>query len=72
MKGKAGDDEGQVGIISDRTAAMVHVTDASDRHGGRTKKLKRPSSLIMLDQNVTLVQEKDGTVWVRQCAKTKE
>ena len=71
MKGKAGDDEGQVGIISDRTAAMVHVTYASDQHGGRTSKLKRPSSLIMLDPDVTLVQKKDGTIWIRQCTKTR-
>jgi hypothetical protein len=65
MKGKAGCDEGQMGIVSDRTAAMVHVTYASDRRGGQTSKLKRPSSLIMLDPSLTVIQEKDGAIWIR-------
>jgi hypothetical protein len=65
MKGKAGCDEGQLGIVSDRTSAMVRVTYAKDRHGEQTSKLKRPSSLIMVDSRLTLIQEKDGTIWLR-------
>lgn len=67
MRGKAGVDEGQVGIISDTTAAMVWVTFLSDQHGKQSSKLKRPSSLIMLDPSLIVVQDPDGTRWIRPC-----
>jgi hypothetical protein len=65
MRGKAGVDEGQVGIISDTTAAMVWVTFLSDQRGKQSSKLKRPSSLMMLDPSLMVVQERDGTQWIR-------
>jgi hypothetical protein len=65
MKGKAGVDEGQVGIVSDTTASMVWVTFLSDQHGKQRSKLKRPSSLIMLDSKLIVVQDRDGTRWIR-------
>ena len=68
MKGKVGCDEGQMAIVSERTPVMVRVTYVCNQRGMTRTKLKQPSSLIMLDPNVTLVQEKDGTMWIRPCA----
>jgi hypothetical protein len=67
MKGEIGCNEGQMGIISERTTGMVRVTYMCDEQGQMSMKLKRPSSLIMLDSSVTLVQEKNCTLWVRPC-----
>jgi hypothetical protein len=62
MKGKTGCDEGQMGIVSDRTLSiMVQVTYTKDWHGRQMSKLKCPSLLIMVDSRLMLVQEKDGT-----------
>ena len=65
IKGKVGVDEGQMGIIVDQTAAMVEVSFIKDNTGQRVSKLKRPSSLILLETGLTVVQEKNGTVWVQ-------
>ena len=65
IKGKAGVDQGQVGIISDTTASMVWVTYLQDHHGQQVSKLKRPSSLIMLDPGVSVAQDAQGTIWIR-------
>jgi hypothetical protein len=65
MKGKPGKDEGQVGIVSDTTAAMVWVTYVQDATGKQTSCLKRPSSLVMLDPGVVASQDRNGTVWIR-------
>ena len=65
MRGKAGVDEGQVGIVSDTTASMVWVTFLSDHQGKQSSKLKRPSSLIMLDSRSIVSQDRDGTRWIR-------
>ena len=67
MKGKAGCDEGQMAIVSERTPVMVRITYVCNQRGGTKTKLKQPSSLVMLDPSVTLVQEKDGTMWIRPC-----
>jgi hypothetical protein len=68
MIGESGCDEGQMGIVSERTPCMVRVTYICNQLGKEKTKLKRPSSLIMLDPNVTLVQEDDGSLWIRPCA----
>ncbi len=68
MKGETGCDEGQMVIVSERTTAMVRVTYVRNKHGLTKTKLKRPSSLIMLDPGVTLIQENDGTMWIRPCS----
>jgi hypothetical protein len=67
IKGEIGNDEGQMGIISEQTAVMVRVTYMCKKKEGIATKLKRPSSLVMLDPSVTVVQEKDGTLWIRPC-----
>jgi hypothetical protein len=71
VKGKTGVDEGQVGVVSDTAAAMVWVTYRHDHHGRRVSKLKRPSSLIMLDPGVVVSQDDNGTIWVRPLAATR-
>ncbi len=68
MIGESGCDEGQMGIVSERTPCMVRVTYICNQLGKQKTKLKRPSSLIMLDPSVTLVQEDDGSLWIRPCA----
>jgi hypothetical protein len=68
MKGETGNDEGQMAIVSERTTSMVWITYVCNQLGVTKTKLKRPSSLIMLDPSVTLVQDKDGTMWIRPCA----
>ena len=68
MKGEAGGDEGQMALVSERTPAMVRVTYVCNKHGLTKTKLKRPSSLVMLDPGVTLVQDNDGTMWIRPCS----
>jgi hypothetical protein len=64
VKGKAGKDEGQVGIVSDTTTAMVWVTYVQEKTGRRIACLKRPSSLVMLDPGVVAKQDKNGTLWI--------
>jgi hypothetical protein len=67
MTGETGRDEGQMGIISDQTPCMVRVTYVCDQYGKQRTKLKRPSSLVMLDPRVTMSQDANGTVWIRPC-----
>ena len=68
MKGEAGCDEGQMAIVSERTPAMVRITYMGDQSGLTKTKLKRPSSLIMLDPRVTMMQDSDGSTWIRPCS----
>jgi hypothetical protein len=65
MTGETGNDEGQMAVVSDRTTSMVRITYMCNPHGLIKSKLKRPSSLVMLDPAVTLVQDDDGTMWIR-------
>ena len=64
VKGKAGVNKGQVGVVSNMIAAMVWVTYHKDHHGQRLSKLKWPGSLIMLDPGVVASQDIDGTIWI--------
>ena len=65
MKGVAGQDEGQMGVVTNRSRVMVEVTVAHHTGKGTVTKRKQPSSLIMLEPGLGLVQDVDGTVWVR-------
>jgi hypothetical protein len=65
VKGKNGVDEGQMGVITDQTAAMVEVTFLSGKALLPTTRLKRPSSLIMLEPGLIVTQGKDGQVWIQ-------
>ena len=65
MTGVAGQDEGQMGIVTSRTKVMVEVTLASRTGEGIMTKTKQPRSLVMLEAGLVLVQDPDGSVWVR-------
>jgi hypothetical protein len=65
MTGVAGQDEGQMGIVTNRTKVMVEVTMVHSSGKGTTTKSKQPRSLVFLEPGLGLVQEDDGSVWVR-------
>jgi hypothetical protein len=64
MKGIAGQDEGQMGIVTSVTRVRVDVTFIPKNGKGTITKSKQPSSLILLANGLTLVQDDFGTVWV--------
>jgi hypothetical protein len=72
LRGKAGYDEGQVGVVSDSTAAMVWVTFRDPLGKHTSIKLKRPSSLMMLDPTIIISQEPNGTLWIHSTCMAKE
>ena len=65
MTGVAGQDEGQMGIVTSQTKVMVEVTLASKTGKGTITKTKQPRSLVLLEPGLVLVQDSDGSVWVR-------
>jgi hypothetical protein len=65
MTGVAGQDEGQMGIVTSRTRVMVEVTLASKSGEGIITKTKQPRSLVLLEAGLVMVQDPDGSVWVR-------
>jgi hypothetical protein len=65
MKGTAGKDEGQMGFVTGKTRAMVEVTYVDETTGKPNVRLKRPSSLVMLEPGLCLAQDPDGAVWIR-------
>jgi hypothetical protein len=71
MTGKPGLDEGQVAIVIERKPCMVEIAFRGP-DGRSRRKLKRSGSLIGLRPGVSVVQDKDGTVWVQQEQKAKE
>jgi hypothetical protein len=71
MKGKAGDDEGQVGVVTDRKRCMVEIAFQGPK-GDIRRKLKRPGTLIFLKKGVTVKQDRNGTMWVQPERKRSE
>jgi hypothetical protein len=65
MTGVAGQDEGQMGIVTSQTRVMVEVTLASKSGEGIITKTKQPRSLVLLEAGLVMVQDPDGSVWVR-------
>ena len=66
MVGKMEQGQGQVGIVTRQTACMVELTMCAGGGEGHTvAHLKRPSSLIFLEQGLVLVQDENGSVWLR-------
>ena len=65
MTGVAGQDEGQMGVVTRATNVMVDVTMAHKSGKGTITKLKQPRSLVFLEPGLVLVQEHNGSVWVR-------
>jgi hypothetical protein len=65
MKGIAGQDEGQMGVITSRSRVMVDVTFAHPTGKGTQTRKKQPCSLVLLEPGLCLVQDSNGSVWVR-------
>jgi hypothetical protein len=66
--GNSGQDHGQIGIITNRTPSMVAVTTLRSSGTDTVTKMKRPGSLILMESGLTLVQDADGSVWIRRCS----
>jgi hypothetical protein len=64
--GNAHDELGQVGVVIGRTPAMVEMMVQPTSGVRCVSLLKRPSSLILLEAGLTLVQDPDGSVWIRR------
>jgi hypothetical protein len=67
--GNAHDELGQVGVVIGRTPAMVEIMVQPTSGARCVSLLKRPSSLILLEAGLTLVQDPDGSVWIRRVQK---
>jgi hypothetical protein len=65
VKGTAGQDEGQMGIVTNVTRVRVDVTFIPKSGVGTVTKSKQPSSLIFLATGLTIVQDEYGSVWVK-------
>ena len=65
MVGKVNDDLGQIGVVTSVTPCMVSITSLRKDGITTATRLKRPSSLILLEAGLTVVQEKDGSIWIR-------
>ena len=70
MTGVAGQDEGQMGVVTHHTRVMVGVTFASKTGKGTSTKIKHPRSLVFLEPGLGMMQEPDGSVWVRTIVPT--
>jgi hypothetical protein len=64
MTGKAGDDAGQVAVVTVRKRCMVEIAYVGAK-GDIRRKLKRPGTLLFLRKGVTVVQDEAGAVWVQ-------
>jgi hypothetical protein len=64
MTGKAGLDEGQVAVITERKPCMVEIAFRGP-DGNIRRKSKRAGSLIGLRPGVRVVQDADGSIWVQ-------
>jgi hypothetical protein len=66
VNGDRGRDIGQMGVVTEVKAVMMEITFRHGRDGRMQKGLKRPGSVIMLEDGLELVQGQDGTVWVQR------
>jgi hypothetical protein len=64
MVGDARRDLGQMARINDRKSKMVEVIYRGAKNRRMEHKMKRPSSLVMLEDGLTMRQDAQGTVWV--------
>ena len=69
MTGNAHDELGQVGVVIRRTPAMVEMMVQPKSGAQCLLCVKRPSSLILLESGLSLVQDPDGSVWIRRDAQ---
>ena len=66
MTGVAGQDAGQMGIATSKTKVMVEVTMAHQSGKGTITKAKQVRSLVFLEPGLGMVQDPNGSVWVRR------
>jgi hypothetical protein len=64
--GDAKQDLGQMAQVSSRKSKMVEIKYRGKQDRRMDYKMKRPSSLIMLEEGLVLQQDVDGTVWIRR------
>jgi hypothetical protein len=64
MSGTAGQDCGQMAEVTDQKRQMVGIKYRGSNKRRLEYKVKRPSSLIMLEAGLTVKQDIHGTVWV--------
>jgi hypothetical protein len=69
MVGNARQEVGQLAQVTHQTAKMVEIQFRGSKNRRLEHKRKHPSSLIMLEDGLTLKQDVHGTVWV--CRQTK-
>ena len=65
MTGIAAQDKGQMGIVTSQTKVMVGVSYIPTNGRGISTKTKQPRSLVMLEPGLVMIQDPDGSVWVR-------
>jgi hypothetical protein len=70
MTGPAGQEAGQMGIVTSHTPAMVEVAFLRTKDIKLVTTRKRPSSLVYLETGLVVTQRPDGSVWIEQGAKT--
>ena len=64
MVGNAQQDFGQMAEIVDQKSQMVGIQYRGAKNRRLEYKMKRPSSLMMLEEGLTVRQDIHGTVWV--------
>jgi hypothetical protein len=64
MVGNARQDFGQMAEVTDQKVHMVGIKYRGAKNRRLEYKVKRPSSLMMLEAGLTVKQDKHGTVWV--------
>jgi hypothetical protein len=62
--GNTRQDVGQLAQVTEQKAQMVQVQYRGAKNRRLESKLKRPSSLIMLEKGLTMKQDRYGTVWI--------
>jgi hypothetical protein len=66
VSGNAHEELGQVGVVRRHTPAMVEMMVRAKSGSQDLLVMKRPSSLILLEAGLVLVQDIDGSVWIRR------
>jgi hypothetical protein len=69
MTGVAGQDAGQMGVVTHHNKVMVEVTFAARAGKGTTTKTKQPRSLVLLEPGLIMVQDINGSVWIRSAVQ---
>jgi hypothetical protein len=62
--GNARQDIGQMAQVIERKTKMVEIQYRGRKNRRLERKTKQPSSLIMLEDGLTMMQDAHGTVWV--------